>query len=668
MNLRTQNIRQKLYCWLTGQDPEIIRCWQEFRRQNPGQKGRIKGLLLLLAMRVPGIRDLPGFRIQQNPAHLVLQESGCEKKRPKKEWIRRMMSCNVISFDVFDTLLLRPVEDPRDLFYFVGLKLSCPDFRKLRIQAEEDARREDRNRGGCGEVTLEEIWQILSRQTGLDAQMGMEAEWETERRFCFANPLFLPVLTTLRQAGKTLVITSDMYLGSDRIRQLLLDAGLGEFDGYFVSCDEKASKIQGTLFHHIRQRFGSTLRYLHVGDHAFADERMALQNGWEAIRVPSAQELGRPFRVHRLSPIVGSMYRGLSNQRMHGSGHRYSPLYELGYLYGGLLAVGFCQFLHRRAEEKNIDRLLFLARDGEIMQKVYRMLFPDSDTRYAYWSRRVALKLSADERRQEFFQRFLRDKQNQGYSVAECFSSMDLSALLPGFLREAGMEEQQLLTRETADRCEAYLTAHYSLVEEVYEREYEAAGRYVSDLLSGCRRAAVVDIGWAGTGPWALKHLAEKMCPGTEIFTFLAAGAAEKSGDAGKLYPELFSGNMETYLFSPVFNCSLWRFHDPGRGDNLLLELLAASPSPTFAGFSLDQNDQIQLRFGRPEPQAEKIRHIQQGILDFAADWKQHFGSLKKQEISGWDAYAPVRAVLADDRYRKKLERYFSWETSMYVE
>lgn len=668
MNQRTQNIRQTLYRWLTGQDPEIIGCWQEFRRHNPGQKGRIKGLVQLLLLRIPGIRNLPGFQLHQNPAHLALQESGCEKKRPNKEWIRRMLACDVISFDVFDTLLLRPVEAPGDLFYFVGQKLSCPDFRKLRMEAEEEARRKDRNLGGCGEVTLEEIWNILARQTGLDARTGLEAEWQTERQFCYANPLFPTVLTALRSAGKTLVITSDMYLGADRIRQLLSDAGLGEFDGYFVSCDEKASKHQGTLFDRIRQYFGSSLRYLHVGDHAIADEQMALRKGWEAMWIPSAQELGRPFRVRRMSPMVGSMYRGLANQRMHGGSHRYSPLYELGYLYGGLLTVGFCQFLHRRTQEKNIDRLLFLARDGEIMRKVYQLLFPEDDTRYVYWSRRVALKLSADERRQEFFQRFLRDKQNQGYLVADCFSSMDLLSLLPGFSEETGIKEQQALTRETADRCEAYLAAHFSLVEEAYGQEAHAAGRYISEVLSGCRRAAVVDIGWAGTGPWALKHLAENNCPGTEIHTFLAAGAAKKSGDAGKLYPELFSGNVEAYLFSPVFNCSLWEFHDPGRGDNLLLELLAASPSPTFTGFSLGREGQIQFRFGKPEPQAEKIRYIQRGILDFAGDWKQHFGCVKKQEISGWDAYAPIRAVLADGRYRKKLERYFSWETSLYVE
>ena len=662
------NIRQKLYQCLTRQDPEITGLWQNFRRNNPGRAGLVKGLAFLLALRIPLLARHLGAAAKQNPAHLVLRESGRAKRPSQREWIRKLAACDVISFDAFDTLLLRPVEDPRDLFYFVGQKLSCPDFRTLRIRAEEEARQKNLSVGGCGEVTLEEIWEILAARTGLDAQEGLRAEWETERQFCYANPLFLPVLAALRRMGKTLVIASDMYLGEERIRRLLLEAGLGEFDGCFVSCDRKASKHEGTLFDQIQKRFGSSCRYLHVGDHPQADYRMAREKGWEAVWVASAHETGRPFRVRRMSPVVGSMYRGLASQRLHGEGRRYSPLYEFGYLYGGLFAVGFCRFLHRRAREKKIGRLLFLARDGEIFHKVYRLLYPDGDTRYVYWSRRAALKLSVDGRRQEYFQRFLRDKQNGGYTVEACFEAMDLSALVPGFVRETGVDGKMLLTKETADCCEAYLAAHFSLVEEAYGREREAAERYVAEVLSGCGRAAAVDIGWAGTGPWALAHVAQKVCPDTKVFTFLAAGAARKSGDAGKLYPELLSGDLETYLFSPVFNRGLWEFHDPGRGDNLLVELLAASPSPTFLGFALDGEGKVRFRFGKPEPQAEQIRHIQKGILDFAADWNRHFGYLAGWEISGWDAYAPIQAVLSDAGYRKKLERYFSWETSMLVE
>ena len=377
-------------------------------------------------------------------------------------------------------------------------------------------------------MTLEEIWEILAAQTGLDAQEGLRAEWETERQFCYANPLFLPVLAALRRMGKTLVIASDMYLGEERIRRLLFEAGLGEFDGCFVSCDRKASKHEGTLFDQIQKRFGSSCRYLHVGDHPQADDRMAREKGWEAVWVASAHETGRPFRVRRMSPVVGTMYRGLASQRLHGEGRRYSPLYEFGYLYGGLFAVGFCRFLHKRVKEKKIGRLLFLARDGEIFHKVYRLLYPGCDTRYVYWSRRAALKLSVDGRRQEYFQRFLRDKQNGGYTVEACFAAMDLSALLPGFVRETGVDGKALLTKETADCCEAYLAAHFSLVEEAYGREREAAERYMAEVLSGLRPGSGGGHRMGGNRPLGAGSCGQKGLSRYEGFHLPGSGGGEK--------------------------------------------------------------------------------------------------------------------------------------------
>ena len=490
------NIRQKLYHWLTRQDPEITGLWQNFRRNNPGRAGLVKGLAFLLALRIPLLARHLGAAAKQNPAHLVLRESGRAKRPSQREWIRKLSACDVISFDAFDTLLLRPVEDPRDLFYFVGQKLSCPDFRTLRIRAEEEARQKNLGRGGCGEVTLEEIWEILAAQTGLDAQEGLRAEWETERQFCYANPLFLPVLAALRRMGKTLVIASDMYLGEERIRRLLFEAGLGEFDGCFVSCDRKASKHEGTLFDQIQKRFGSSCRYLHVGDHPQADDRMAREKGWEAVWVASAHETGRPFRVRRMSPVVGTMYRGLASQRLHGEGRRYSPLYEFGYLYGGLFAVGFCRFLHKRVKEKKIGRLLFLARDGEIFHKVYRLLYPDCDTRYVYWSRRAALKLSVDGRRQEYFQRFLRDKQNGGYTVEACLAAMDLSALLPGFVRETGWMGRRCLRKRRQTAVRRILRRTFPL----WRRLTAGNGKRQNGMWRKCFPAAAGQRRWTSDG------------------------------------------------------------------------------------------------------------------------------------------------------------------------
>jgi len=62
--------------------------------------------------------------------------------------------------------------------------------------------------------------------------------------------------------------------------------------------------------------------------------------------------------------------------------------YTVGYQCLGPLLVGFCQWLKNNSESKNIDELLFFARDGYIIQKAYNILFPNSPSSYICISRR----------------------------------------------------------------------------------------------------------------------------------------------------------------------------------------------------------------------------------------------------------------------------------------
>lgn len=50
--------------------------------------------------------------------------------------------------------------------------------------------------------------------------------------------------------------------------------------------------------------------------------------------------------------------------------------YNIGYQCLGPLLVGFCQLLKSKRESEHLDKLLFFARDGFIMQKAYNILYP----------------------------------------------------------------------------------------------------------------------------------------------------------------------------------------------------------------------------------------------------------------------------------------------------
>ena len=117
-----------------------------------------------------------------------LYEKGAESQASNRisvmNFAKGLMSYDVISFDVFDTLLFRPFSSPSDLFMLVGERLDIMDFTQIRLQAEEEARQKNRLLRGNREVTLLEIYQLVAQETGIDPQKGADLEFSLECELC----------------------------------------------------------------------------------------------------------------------------------------------------------------------------------------------------------------------------------------------------------------------------------------------------------------------------------------------------------------------------------------------------------------------------------------------------------------------------------------------------
>ena len=81
-------------------------------------------------------------------------------KRPSPTLMAKKFLVNdIISFDIFDTLILRPFDDPKSLFFLLGEKNKCPGFKRYRELAEKLARQEAFEKNGTYEVTLRDIYE-----------------------------------------------------------------------------------------------------------------------------------------------------------------------------------------------------------------------------------------------------------------------------------------------------------------------------------------------------------------------------------------------------------------------------------------------------------------------------------------------------------------------------
>lgn len=601
-----------------------------------------------------------------------------------------LLKYEVISFDLFDTMIFRPFSAPTDLFFLLGEKPDFPDFKRIRIEIEAKARQEKFSQTGSYEVTLADIWRLMERETGLDAKAGEDLERAMEEELCYANPFMLKVFEELRRNGKTIIVTTDMYLPHDCLGTILERNGYDGIAQLYISSECGKSKYGGGLYDEmlkgVKEKLGRDASVIHVGDNLYSDIKMAKKYGASTLHYPNADSAASIFRAQDMSPIIGGAYRGIVNHFLYSGLCSHSMEYEFGFIYGGLFAVGYCVFIHNYVRQNNADRVLFLSRDGDILEQVYNMLYPNEDTQYAYWSRAAALKLTADENRYDFFRRFLYHKVNQGKSIADILNDMELGKLIEKlsgnytFKNEKGklrpfekiskkhseINSNSKLTDENVEEVKEFLLANWDEVLSIYGSQSEAAGIYYTKMLEGCRRAAAVDIGWAGSGAMALRTLIKKWKIHCELVGILAGTSSANNAEPDISEAQLQSGKLISYMFSQSLNRDMFKRHDPAAGDNVYWELLLSSPTRQFIGFYPSESG-VALRFGAMPFNAEGCVEIQHGIMDFAKEYQRHFKNYPYMfSVSGRDACAPMLAAYGNNRkYLKAIAARFKTDIAV---
>ncbi len=609
-------------------------------------------------------------------------------------FLEELIRFDIISFDLFDTLMFRPFSEPADLFYVVGERLDYVDFKRIRMEAEKQARSKKFAASRTYEVTLDEIWNQLELVSGINACKGIKTELETEYNLCYANPFMQSIYKGLLAAGKRIVITSDMYLPAAFLERLLEKNGFAGYERLFLSCEEIKSKGDGTMFEYVKKTLGRQYSYAHVGDNPKSDIQMAKEHGFIPFWYPNINRNALMYRTCDMSPVIGGAYRGLVDNRLYCGDRVYGRNYEYGYVYGGLFAVGYCNFIHEYCKLHGIQKILFLSRDGEILRRVYHMMYPDESTSYAYLSRLSAAKLSAGYQKYDYIKKMVYHKTGQGCSIKSILHAMELEELETGLLNfipaeyfaagaKAGKVEQsrrkgkncvpclraedELTTRNAALLLE-YLNANWEQVLSCYEPQRKAAGMWYRQLVNGAESAAVVDIGWAGSGAAALRELFAKEWHIPCKLTGIVAGTNTIHNAEPEISETmLLNGRLVSYLYSSRHNRELWKKHNPARMYNLYWELLTSSDSPSFQGFYLDEEGEVELRFREPEKNPEGILEIQNGIIDFAADYIRHFRPYPFLfHISGRDAYAPMMlAASHQEKYLKQVYKEFELRVSV---
>ncbi|UHD43752.1 hypothetical protein LUX29_11590 [Aureimonas altamirensis] len=290
---------------------------------------------------------------------------------------RTLEPFQVISFDVFDTLLHRLVASPHDVFHIIERRYGMGGFAERRIQAEIDARSRGRSRFGSEETSIGEIYESFGLSE-TETLRGIEREIDVERSLLRPSPRGVAIYKAAKRLGKITIAVSDMYLSSDVIRHLL------ECNGIFVdfvmsSSDHRRQNIgkyNGKIFPIAAQQCGvEPGRMIHFGDNWQSDFVQATKAGLAAIHMTTnLHELFTDTRLNlhsihlidRAKTPEGAVVLGaLAHRHAHGYlGLPFDECKAVSYFYGGMVALGLIKRIEEVVARHGIEKLLLLTRDG----------------------------------------------------------------------------------------------------------------------------------------------------------------------------------------------------------------------------------------------------------------------------------------------------------------
>lgn len=405
----------------------------------------------------------------------------------------QLIDSEVISFDVFNTLLKRDVADKNDIFRLVQKKWNAThneklvDFKQQRQAAFQTAYQK---RGA--KTQLKDIYQEL------DVPMAVaDVELDIEHCLNRANQPLLEIFKGLQQLGKRIVILADTYLDKADVAMLLAENGYVGYEKLYLSSEYGVDKATGVLFEHILQELDiQANQIIHVGDTKATDYIGARRVDIECILIP--KEIKNIEFTKNASLQLNIVQTFINNQMLR---YEYDGYQKFGYSIFGPMLLGFSQWLEPRVAKQQV---YFLARDGFVLKEAFNRLYPKIKTQYMHVSRRslqVPLLANAS-------------------TLTEVLEIVNLPIRFTAkqFINACGINDvatlpiskQYLFVRDDQNiELQALYQFYQDTIKQQAQYEVNGLNRYLNSL-NFSHDSALVDIGWHGNKQRALEAFCQQ--------------------------------------------------------------------------------------------------------------------------------------------------------------
>ena len=294
---------------------------------------------------------------------------------------------NIISFDIFDTLLKRDCNDFKNIFEIVEYRYNnvypnnkIENFTTKRISAEIKI-----YRAGILFPTIEQIYgELLLPEQQKKKLIELEKEVETD--YSCKNQIIYEIYQFAKANKKRIIAISDMYLDYNTIQNMLKKNGI-IVDGLYISAQYSQTKTSGELFNVVLEKEKiSKNQILHIGDNIKADYWGAKKVGINSLLIPKKINNLKYLNINRLNRN-SIEYKYLIPFLNNHLPLINDPIEKIGYETMGPVVFGFCKWVHDISIQKKYQKLLFCSRDLKQTLQIYRKLYPnDQRAEYFYVS------------------------------------------------------------------------------------------------------------------------------------------------------------------------------------------------------------------------------------------------------------------------------------------
>mgnify|MGYP004466969657 CR=1 FL=1 len=538
-------------------------------------------------------------------------------QKNSKEIIYKCQKFQVISFDIFDTLLIRDVEKPEQIFDLIENSFDCvhkikSNFKKKRIKAEQLAREERKGK----EIAFDDIYENLNGFNGAQKKELQKLELEIENNLLHVNKDIKPVYDYCKHANKIIVITSDMYLPQDFLENVLRKNGYDYWDDFFLSNSRNKTKVDGELFNELKIKFKQE-KILHIGDMLQSDYLNPKKKNIGSVLVNSNFNNTKYYNktyclnMEKKEAHDYNLLYGFLNKHLNKNNSIY---FNFGYEVIGPILYGFSVWLEKKRKEDGLEKLFFLSREGLLLQKAYSYINSNIAQKSEYIRvSRYATCIPLLDKISNLEQLRKTVYCPKAGSIKDLLLSCDFSvSQIESICTQMGIYSEKVVLELDSKEENELFTLIKPILDLKAKEQYSLICGYLKQVgFQG--ECGIVDVGWKGT----IHNNLEKICPQNIIHGYyigLRRDSAAVHNSSILRNGFLFGNDNKVTEIQRRLSSTLSVF------ENFFLSI-----EGTTVAYKFDENKYaaVMLSSEQCDESAENIKEIQNAALQFVKEFSK---------------------------------------------